>query len=214
MWITHIQRNLLPVRRDVIPEVLADTDVWMRGEPGTAPRGPFEREPDLVRGLAALEASAWRQLYDENYERVYAYAYLRLRHRADAEDVAASVFAEAVKGIASFRYRGIPVAAWLFRIAHHETVDALRRRGVAPLALNGDVAAARVDEVSLAMHDVGVAMGKLKAEHRDVLMLRFIEDRNVRDVAEILGKTPGAVKVLQLRALRALRRHLGGGSDR
>jgi RNA polymerase sigma-70 factor (ECF subfamily) len=56
-------------------------------------------------------------------------------------------------------------------------------------------------------------MGMLKDEHREVLMLRFIEDRSVRDTAAVLGKSEGAVKVLQLRALRSLRKRLGGTGD-
>ena len=185
----------------------------MTSEP-TAARLPFAREQDLVRGLTAHEASAWRQLFEENYERMYAYAFLRLGNTHDAEDVAASTFSEAVKAIGSFRWRGIPVSSWLYRIAHHETVDALKRRRSA-LALDGDefpIADARFAVVER-RHDLGTALGALKAEHREVLLLRFIDDQSVRETALALGKSEGAIKVLQMRALRAMRNKLGGGRD-
>ncbi|MBI5288318.1 MAG: sigma-70 family RNA polymerase sigma factor [Chloroflexi bacterium] len=176
---------------------------------------PYEQEEELVNGLLSFDAAAWRQLFEENYQRVYGYAYLRVGHAADAEDIASSVFSEAVKGIRSFQYRGVPVAAWLFRIAHHETVDAIKRRKVAPAPLDLENAGGEHDELhrTLQRQDLGKAMGQLKEEHRNVLMLRFIEDRSIRDTAGILGKSEGAVKLLQLRALRSLRKRLGGKND-
>ena len=206
---TRPDRNLMCALEDVRPSVLARTDVRMRDQADGAVAYGSERE--LAAALVALDAAAWRELFDQNYDRVYRYAYVRLGNVADAEDVAAAVFSEAVKGIGSFRYRGIPVAAWLFRIAHHETVDALQRRKRAPGVLDETLASEHRALSSAAdRQDLGEAMGMLKDEHREVLMLRFIEDRSVRDTAAILGKSEGAVKVLQLRALRSLRKRLGG----
>jgi RNA polymerase sigma-70 factor (ECF subfamily) len=99
----------------------------MMGEQAITQPRAYDGERELVAALSALDPGAWRQLFQEQYGRVYAYAWLRTGNVADAEDVAANVFVEAVKGIRSFRYRGIPVAAWLFRIAHNETADALKQ---------------------------------------------------------------------------------------
>lgn len=190
--------------------MLAKPDAHMLSECGAAAQAG-QSEQELVDRLLALDGSAWRELFEANYTRVYGYAYLRLSNVADAEDVAACVFSEAVKSIGSFRYRGIPVAGWLFRIAHHETVDALKRRQRLPASIVGDPGAEHRDLAkAIDRLDLGDALGGLKQEHRDVLMLRFIEDRSVRDTAEILHKTEGAVKVLQLRALRAMRARIGG----
>lgn len=182
-----------------------------RGQP--TPR-PYSDEAAFVQALAALDAGAWHQLFESHYPAIYRYAYLRLGHRHDAEDIAASVFTEAVRGIGSFKYKGIPVAAWLYRIAHHETVDALKKRR--PLAeLDEELADTRKSQVAHAIdrHDLGDAMAGLKQEHREVLLLRFIEDRSVKETATALSKTEGAVKVLQLRALRALRKRIRGAAD-
>lgn len=175
---------------------------------------PYEREEDLAAALASLEPEAWRQLFQEHHQRVYNYAYVRTGNTADAEDIAANVFVEAVKGIDRFQYRGAPVAAWLFRIAHNETADHLKRcRRTATTSLENPEAADELqahDEIGQAedWRDVGEAMGTLKQEHRDVLTLRLVEGRNVAETAALLGKTEGAVKVMQMRALRALRTRL------
>lgn len=179
------------------------------GEAVPAPKA-FERERELADALRALDAAAWRQLFEEQYERVYRYAYLRLGNTAEADDVAAAVFVEAVKGIRRFRFRGPPVAAWLLRIAHNETVDALKRRARRPVASLEHPEAAEAlqarDEIGVAdeWRDLAAAMGKLRASHREVLTLRLIEGRSVEEAARLLGKKPGAVKVLQMRALKAL----------
>jgi RNA polymerase sigma-70 factor (ECF subfamily) len=175
---------------------------------------PYEREEDLAAALSCLEPGAWRQLFQDHHYRVYNYAYVRTGNVADAEDIAANVFVEAVKGIERFQYRGAPVAAWLFRIAHNETVDLLnRRKRMATTSLDHPDAAEGLlagDDIGHAdaWHDVGEAMGGLKQEHRDVLVLRLVEGCSVNETAALLGKTEGAVKVMQMRALRALRARL------
>lgn len=173
----------------------------------------YEREDDLAAALAALEAIAWRQLFQENYRRVFKYALVRTGNLADADDITSSAFASAVRGIRQFRYQGVPVAAWLLRIAHNETVRALeRRKRTATATLDHPQAVVSRAPDAIAPHDeladVGEAMGQLKPEHREVLMLRIVEDRSVQDVAQILGKSEAAVKMLQTRALQGLRRQL------
>jgi RNA polymerase sigma-70 factor (ECF subfamily) len=183
----------------------------MKGEDSAPQRQPFEREQDLAAALRVHDPEAWQQLFREQYQRVYNYAYLRTGNTADADDIASNVFAEAARGIDRFRYQGAPVAAWIFRIAHHETVDALKRRKrTATVSIDEPAAADTLqarDEFASAdeWRDVSAAMGKLKQEHRDVLMLRLVEGHSVTEVAVLLGKTEGAVKVMQMRALHSLR---------
>lgn len=173
-----------------------------------------QREAELVDKLTALDGEAWRALFDAHHTRVFGYAFVRLGNASDAEDVTSAVFTAAVRGIRSFRYRGVPVTAWLMRIAHHETVDALNRRKRQPAALDGaapgEPAAAGEYERTVDRLDVGHALGQLKQEQRDVLLLRFFDDCTIRETADLLQKSEGAVKVLQLRALRSLRTRLGG----
>lgn len=206
-------RNLSGSGEDVPVDVLARMDIRMTSERGRETPRAYTNEAALSAGLASMEPDAWRQLFEAHYAPIYRYAYLRLGNQHDAEDIASNVFAEAVRGIGGFTYRGVPVVAWLYRIAHHETVDALKRRRPAS-PLDAETADTRQLIVEVAERsDLGEALGALKQEHREVLLLRFIEDRSVRDTANVLNKTEGAVKVLQLRALRALRRRLQGTNN-
>lgn len=170
----------------------------------------FEREDELASALAAHDAAAWRQLFEEQYQRVYNYAYLRTGNAADADDIAATTFVEAVRGIARFHYRGTPVAAWLFRIAHHETVDLLKRRKraqAAPLESDSALNTGSIDEIAQAgrRRELAEALGALGEEHRQIVMLRLVEGRSVAETAAMLGKSEGAVKMGQVRALKKLR---------
>lgn len=191
----------------------ADDASGMMGDRTIPSPRTYEREDELARGLAAHDPAAWRQLFDEQYQRVYRYAHLRTGNAADAEEIASCVFTEAVRGIGGFRFRGAPVAAWLLRIAHNETVDLLKRRtrtAAATLESVETTLPAPEDSASSdEWREVSEALGRLKPEHRAVLVLRLVEDRSVRETAELLGKTEGAVKVTQMRALKALRKALG-----
>jgi RNA polymerase sigma-70 factor (ECF subfamily) len=186
----------------------------MMGQPAIpAPARHQTQEAEFAELLAAGDAAAWRQLFDENYDRIYRYAWARTGNVADAEDIASSVFTEAVRGISKFEYRGSPVVAWLFRIAHNESADLLKRRARTPtstlesddalVAPAGDGLAARAE-----WREVADAIGALKEDQRNVLQLRLVEGHPVKDVAAMLNKTEGAVKVTQMRALQALRKRL------
>jgi RNA polymerase sigma-70 factor (ECF subfamily) len=187
----------------------------MMGERAIDMAVPYEREDAFVDALMAREPDAWRRLFDDNYKRIFGYAYVRTGTVADAEDVAATVFAEAVRGIGTFRYRGIAVTAWLLRIAHNETVDLLkRRRRHAAKPLEDSVVETMAARDEIAEHgewrDVSDALDALKPEQRDIVHLRLIEGRSVAEVAELLGKTAGVVKVTQMRALKTMRKRLQG----
>ena len=178
------------------------------------PQRPHEAEGAFADALARRDPAAWRMLFDEQYQRVYAYAYARTGSAHDAEDVASSTFTEAVRGIGRFRFQGAPVAAWLLRIAHNETVDLLKRRTrqtASSIEHEQTAWSLRAPEDIAATddwRDVRDALGAIKREHREVITLRLIEGRSIAETAIALRKTEGAVKVLQMRALQALRRRL------
>ena len=183
----------------------------MMGERAIRMTHANERESAFADALAAREPDAWRRLFDDNYRRIFGYAYVRTGTVSDAEDVASNVFAEAVRSIGTFRYRGIAVTAWLLRIAHHETVDLLkRRRRRAETRFDEAIDAGARDVIAEAgeWRDVSDALEALKPEQRDVVHLRLIEGRSVAEVASLLGKSEGSVKVTQMRALKAMRRRL------
>lgn len=184
----------------------------MMGQSAIAATPPDQaREAEFARALAAHDQQAWRQLFDEHHERIHRYAWLRTGNAADADDVAASVFAEAVRGIGKFEYRGTPVVAWMLRIAHNECVDLIKRRARTNTSALDDEAHLPARDESAGrgeLRDVADAVGTLNEDQRNVLQLRLVEGRSVREVAAMLKKSEGAVKVTQMRALQALRKRL------
>jgi RNA polymerase sigma-70 factor (ECF subfamily) len=164
----------------------------------------------FVERLRALDDSAWRELYDQNYRKMYNFAYVRSGDPDLAEDVASEVFAAAVKGIGHFRYTGAPLNAWLYRIARSVTADSLKRRRTKPTVPIEDVEVIEEAWSPAAddRRDLTEAISKLKREHQEVLALVFQEGMSPSEAAQVMGKRAGTVRVLQHRALAALRRQM------
>jgi RNA polymerase sigma-70 factor (ECF subfamily) len=169
---------------------------------------------DYVQRLIELEPMAWQQLFDDHFQRLYRFAYARTGDAHAAEDIAAEVFAAAARGIKRYRHTGAPIAAWLFRIARNETADHLssrKRRPQTPLEsveLEGAPFSAAVEDNA----DLAAGIARLSRDQQEVIALRFYADCSVRETAQALGKSDGAVKLLQHRAIRALRMQLGGST--
>ena len=165
-----------------------------------------------------MEPEAWRELYQRNLPRIYSYIRRRVESVQVAEDLAAQVFLEGLERIGGFTYRGIPFAAWLFRIAHNLVVSHYRRQSRqagGPLdETQADPESSVEDAVELEFlrEELKSALGTLTGEQRNVVILRFVEGISTREVAMILDKPTGAVKALQHRGLRAMRRFLSEGT--
>jgi RNA polymerase sigma-70 factor (ECF subfamily) len=133
----------------------------------------------------------------------------RVRDRHEAEDVTAEVFHQALANLRRFEWRGVPFAAWLFRIAANTIADrakrATRERGIPAPASESVPALERIDEHARLYRLVR----ELPAEQRRVIELRFTEEKPIREIAAALGRSEGAVKQLQFRALRSLRERMG-----
>ena len=166
----------------------------------------------LVEEAQAFSQEAWAQIYDQHYMKIFSYCYLRTGNRAASEDLASDVFLEALRGIRRYRYRGLPISSWLYRIAHNLTADYLRRNARRPTVSLGDetehaqLQAPDTTERSALRQDVHDAIRQLTADQQQVILLRFLQGLSHEETAAIMGRRPGAVRVLQNRALNALRR--------
>ncbi len=151
------------------------------------------------------------QLFDSCYPRLARYAFARTGDRADAEDIASEVFTRALEGLDSYRERGLPMEAWLFRIAHNLVVDRLRRAGrFDPLdestgELPDSPDPAHIAEENLMVADVKSAMAHLTPQQRDVVSLRFFAGLDSKEIAAVLHKSNGSVREMQRAALERLR---------
>ena len=174
-------------------------------------------ERSLVEAAQA-DPSKFDALYELHFERVYFFVVGRVHNRVTAEDVTSEVFHKALANLSTYQWRGSSFAAWLFRIAANSIADQYKRENreqpsddddsLDPPS-GSDVSSREMESIErqlLFSHLVE----KLPAIQRRVVRERFIEERSIREIAQRLRKSEGAVKQLQFRALQTLRQQIGG----
>ncbi len=172
-----------------------------------------EADERLLVEAAQRDPARFAELYEINFERVYAYVVKRVQDRAESEDVTSEVFHQALANLKKFEWRGIPFAAWLFRIAANLISDRWQRSG---REVNDDQAIESVQVRPAEIEEVERRatlfrlVDTLPSEQRRVVVLRFVEQKSIREVATEVRKTEGAVKQLQFRALSTLKARMEG----
>jgi RNA polymerase sigma-70 factor (ECF subfamily) len=171
-------------------------------------------ERQLVEAARSLSEEAWAEIYTRHAQQVYSYIYFRVGDQHTAEDLSADVFVKAIAGIKGYTYRGTPLLAWLYRIAHNVTAD-YRKSVARRMQHQATDAPEDVEEREDALgmlddrSDMLAAIRALTEEQQQVIILRFYQGLSNADVARVMGKPEGAVKALQSRGLRSLRRIIG-----
>lgn len=180
----------------------------------------LEQEKALVQ-KAQEDIKAFGELYDEYYARIFNYVLRRTASVESAQDITSEVFFKALKNIKRFRWRGISISSWLYRIASNEMTDYFRNnrhhRYDAEAALNSGAvvnpsAEAEVieAEAELKRHEEFLALhasiARLSVKYQAVLTLRFFENKPIKEIGQILGKREGTVKSLLHRGLKQLRK--------
>ncbi len=185
MWRT--ERNLFVLERDYVYEK-------REMSPGSDERSRVE--------AAQQDPSRFADLYEEHFYRVYAYVARRVGDRHQAEDLTSEVFREALAGIAKFEWRGAPFVSWLLGIAAHRVADHLKRLGrERQQEVKEPSESAEVERSAMLFQLVD----RLPEAQFRVIHSRFVEQKSIREIAEEMGRSEGAVKQLQLRALENLR---------
>jgi RNA polymerase sigma-70 factor (ECF subfamily) len=183
---------------------------------GSGDASPRQRddEPRLIQRAKTGDKQSIADLYRRYVDVVYRYVWMRVRDDMVAEDLTSQVFLKALEGLPTYEPSGSPFMAWLYRIAHARIVDHWRRQErrleVAP---DDTLPAPEPHPQDLLDKEADWAaavalIAQLTDDQQDVLILRFIGDMNVTQVAETLGKTVGATKAIQHRALASLARLL------
>ncbi len=176
-------------------------------------------EVELIRRASGGDADAFGQLYMLHLDAIYRYVFYRVGQATEAEDLTEQVFLKAWEAIGRYKHQGHSFSSWLYRIAHNLVVDHYRAgkggkddgyldEGVLTLAdpgLNPEEMLAKEEEV----RHLQEAIAHLPAEQQQMIILRFIEGLSHAEVAAIIGKSEGASRVIQHRALVALRDALG-----
>jgi RNA polymerase sigma-70 factor (ECF subfamily) len=169
----------------------------------------FERAQKSAAGFGAL--------FDAYYDRIYAYAFRRVAARAAAEDIAASVFEDALRGIKRVRWQGKPMIAWLYRIAARRVADHYRQSHretsldtETVVMADGSEGAERAEDHAAVQH----ALEKLSANDREIIRLAFFDELGGAEIAVTLNCTPNNAYVRLHRALKRLETVMQDESER
>src|SRR5712671_4126990 len=179
----------------------------------TRPGGDREAEERRLIEAAQRDPGRFADLYERYFELVYAYIARRLRDRNEAEDVTAEVFHKALRSLPRFKWTGAPFAAWLFRISANMIADRAQRVArERTVGSDDDVPETRMPQPQQADLDQSERRASLfrqieglAEDQRRVVIMRFAEEKSIREIAGLLGRSEGAVKQLQFRALEKLR---------
>jgi RNA polymerase sigma-70 factor (ECF subfamily) len=171
-----------------------------------------QEEESLIRRAKERDPVALSQLYEDNFDKIYRYIVLKIGDRTEAEDMTQQVFLNVIKAIPSYRMKGMPFSSWLYRIAHNQVVDYLRKKTRRPFVPLDDRMESNDDDPvqttvrKLQVEELSLATRQLTKAQQEVISLRFAGEMSVAEVAKTMGKSVGAVKALQHSAIAALRK--------
>lgn len=173
-------------------------------------RSPAQADERLLVEAAQKEPARFAELYELHFERVYLFIVRRVGDRDVAEDLTSDVFHKALANIQQFEWRGAPFGAWLLRIAANAVTDRGKRSGREFNFADPPEIATQEDMEQL---EEGVRLFRLvydlPEDQKQVVVMRFAEQKTIHEIAVQMGRTDGAVKQLQFRGLESLRARLG-----
>ncbi|MDX6504170.1 MAG: hypothetical protein QOE29_1295 [Gaiellaceae bacterium] len=180
-----------------------------------SPRDDQDEVRKLVERAQAGDRDALEELYLLHFDRIYSYLHMSVGNRHDAEDLTTLTFLKMLESIKRFRWQSVPFSAWLFRIAHNLAMDHFRAakrvqpEEEVPEPIGSEQLSAEVEAMrSIGRQSMLQMIEDLSPEQQQVLTLKFVFSFGNAEVASILGKTEGAVKSLQHRALASLQKKL------
>lgn len=166
----------------------------------------------LIRRAVAGDKQAFGELYERHLDEVYRYIFYRTADPREAEDLTETVFLKVWEALPRFRPEETSFRTWLYRVAHNLVVDHYRTRKTATQLEEGsalpDPSPSPEQQIMAREREQQIArwIAKLPPDYQQVLTLRFVQDLSHAETAQILGRSEAAVRVLQYRALRALRK--------
>jgi RNA polymerase sigma-70 factor, ECF subfamily len=171
-----------------------------------------ETDERILIEQAKRDRRRFGELYELHFERVYAFIGRRVRDRAAVQDLTADVFRKALEGLDRFEWRGAPFAGWLFRIASNTIANHRQRAAIEKTGSDLDAERGSAPSASDSIEKRAALyrfVRDLPDDQRSVIQMRFAEEKGIGEIAEAMGRTEGAVKQLQYRAIQSLRERMG-----
>jgi RNA polymerase sigma-70 factor (ECF subfamily) len=173
---------------------------------------PQEADERLLVEAAQKDPGRFGDLYEMHFERVYTFVTRRVADRGTAEDLTSEVFQKALTNLPRYQWRGVPFSAWLYRIAAICIADRFKQDARDIPSSDDRPEGSTIPDIEEIDRRTRLfqLVEKLPADQRKVIVQRFVEQRSIREIAEQLKRSEGAVKQLQFRALEKLRSQMEG----
>ena len=175
----------------------------------------MKEEQELVKRAQKGDAEAFGMLYDKHLTPIYRFILLKIGNRADAEDLCHQVFLNAWQNVGRYRFQGFPFSSWLYKIASNAVIDHWRTKKnnicidlVSENLLSESPKFDYFLDQKLEVGLIKTALTKLEPEQQNVIIMKFVDELTNKEIAHVLGKSEGAVRVIQHRAIKRLREHL------
>ncbi len=170
-------------------------------------------EENIVQQAINGNQFAFTRIYDEYFTRVYRYIFSLVGNQTEAEDLTQDVFIKALQAISSYKFKGAPFSAWLFRIAHNQVIDYWRKQKKEKTTTLDEAItiASENDPVTMSeqiseLEELTMALKQIPEAQGQVISLRFISGLSISEVAETLGKREGTIKALQFKGIASLKK--------
>ncbi len=173
----------------------------------------MKEEERLIKEAQSGKAEAFGKLYDDHISRIYRFILLKVSRKTDAEDITHQVFLSAWQNIRSYKIQGNPFSSWLYKIAHNAVIDFYRtQKKDVSIELVSEDSFAHLPELEeevdkgMRLIEIRHALAQLKEDEQSALIMKFVDELSNKEIADILKKTEGAVRVMQHRALKQLKK--------
>ena|SRR3989344_6764449 len=172
----------------------------------------LEQEKKFINQAQRGNKEAFSLLYDHYLPGIYRYIFFKVSRQEEAEDITHEVFLSAWKNVKGYKYKGLPFSSWLYQIARNAVIDFYRTSKktiqielVSEELLRVHPQAPELLNAELELEKIKKLISFLKPEYQDVLIMRFIEELPHNEVAAALGKSEGAIRLIQHRAMKELK---------
>lgn len=180
----------------------------------------LEREQELITRAQAGDIECFAKLYDHYIPKIYRFVFVKTNHKQEAEDLTHEVFLSAWQNLGRYRHKGFPFSSWLYQVARNKVIDyyRVRKRHASIDEQEGDAEWAKVEntlaedfDTTLRVKGVKALLRALTDDQQDVILMRFVDDLSYQEIAHAMGKSEGAVRLIQHRAIQELRKRVGIG---
>jgi RNA polymerase sigma-70 factor (ECF subfamily) len=175
----------------------------------------LEGEEKLIERAKKGDNYAFVQLYNHYVAPIYRFVFIKINHKAITEDLTQEVFLSAFENLKNYSFQGCPLSSWLYQIARNKVIDYYRtkRNNLSIEGISEDVlkvidAKERDLNLDFDLRRVREATLKLSETEQDVIIMRFIEDLSYSEIASAINKSEGAVRLIQHRAIKNLKKVL------